>query len=169
MEAAQAPPPVRSRVDLVQARYGDRLVLVVDDAPLNVKIMVKMLEGIKCVSAYSGVEAVNCVRKLMIDGEAAGPGARRLFDLILTDVIMPGMDGLQAAMEIRKLEDSKGLPRVPIVAVSANALSHDREVCRAAGLSFLSKPCSRDELYRMLDTQFLPSRTGMYPPAVPPA
>jgi CheY-like chemotaxis protein len=101
---------------LATQKYGARLLLIVDDAPVNVKILVKMLHGLDCVTATNGVEAVEAVKKLAIG--AHGPNARRQFDVILTDVIMPVMDGIQAAKVIRAFEHEHQLPPVPIVAIT---------------------------------------------------
>ena len=57
------------------------------------------------------------------------------------------MTGLEAAMAIRKLEDDARLPHVPIIALTANAMNSDRETYLAAGLQFLSKPFSQQELF----------------------
>ncbi len=69
------------------------------------------------------------------------------FDLVLMDVQMPGMDGLSAARTIRKREQELGIPRVPIVALTAHARHEDEEASKEAGCSFhLSKPISKRTL-----------------------
>lgn len=107
-------------------------VLVVDDNRVNRSLAVAMLSklGVSATQAASGREAVDMA-------------AARLFDLILMDVQMPGMDGLEATRQIRDLD----LPEQPyIVALTANAFDADRERCLQAGMDdFLSKP------YRLAD------------------
>jgi signal transduction histidine kinase/CheY-like chemotaxis protein/HPt (histidine-containing phosphotransfer) domain-containing protein len=72
------------------------------------------------------------------------------FQVILMDVSMPEMDGLQATARIRELEG--GSARVPIIAMTAHAMSGDREQCLAAGMdAYLTKPIQADELYRAID------------------
>lgn len=69
------------------------------------------------------------------------------FDLILMDMQMPIMDGLIATQKIRQIESQLGLPRLPIIALTANALDRDRDACMAAGMDcFLTKPIRPDIL-----------------------
>jgi len=69
------------------------------------------------------------------------------YDLILMDMQMPGMDGLEAARRIRAAETERGAGRTPIIALTANAFAEDREACLAAGMdSFLVKPLDRERL-----------------------
>ena len=64
---------------------------------------------------------------------------------------MPGMDGLEASRRIRTIERGMALPRLPIVAVTANAYEEDRQNCLAAGMDdYLSKPFSEDDLLAIL-------------------
>jgi CheY-like chemotaxis protein len=69
------------------------------------------------------------------------------YNLILMDMHMPGVDGLEATQRIRAAEASLGAPRTPIVALTANAFAEDREACLAAGMDgFLVKPLDRERL-----------------------
>src|SRR4029079_9431677 len=88
-----------------------------------------------------GEATVAAWRKARSDGEP--------FDLILMDLHMPGVDGLEATRRIRGLEDE---PRTPIVALTANVLAEGREEALAAGMDdFLVKPLDRARLERVLD------------------
>jgi CheY-like chemotaxis protein len=73
-------------------------------------------------------------------------------DIVLMDVQMPGTNGLQATQRIRQLESLRGLPRTPIVAVTANAMSDDRATCLAAGMDgYTPKPVSPQALLAAMD------------------
>jgi CheY-like chemotaxis protein len=78
-------------------------------------------------------------------------------DMVLMDVSMPIKDGLQATRDIRTLEEALGLPRCPVVALTANAFGEDRAACRAAGLDgFLVKPLSRHDLLTEIEAHCRP-------------
>jgi CheY-like chemotaxis protein len=114
--------------------------LVADDKAINREVAVAMLEerGCKVVVAEDGNAAVRLAL------------ARRL-DVILMDCQMPGMDGYQATMAIRREEQLLGKPAIPIVALTANVLARDRDRCTAAGMtSFLSKPFTPAQLIEVL-------------------
>jgi CheY-like chemotaxis protein/HPt (histidine-containing phosphotransfer) domain-containing protein len=73
------------------------------------------------------------------------------FDLVIMDVQMPVMDGLEATRRIRELEAERGLSRIPILAMTASALAHDREATAAAGCDrHLTKPLTRERLLASL-------------------
>eukprot|EP00741_Cyanophora_paradoxa_P009821 tig00000147_g9514.t1 len=149
-------------------------VLLVEDQALNQKIVEQMLRrvGIEIEVAWDGQEAV--------DRFAAGPAP----DLILMDMQMPRLDGCEATLEIRRLEREGGSrvaepagsgrssprPRVPIVALTANAMSADERRCYSSGMdAVLRKPVKRDELLAALD-KFTPwRRPAPAGPAVPAA
>jgi CheY-like chemotaxis protein/HPt (histidine-containing phosphotransfer) domain-containing protein len=116
-------------------------VLLVEDAPANRLVAMRMLEerGHAVLVAADGAEAV----------EAFSPGA---FDVILMDVQMPVMDGLEATRRIRAAEgDLLARERVPIVAMTARAMRGDREQCLAAGMDdYLAKPVRPSHLHETL-------------------
>src|SRR3954470_20139773 len=116
-------------------------ILLVEDNLINQQVAVGILQiqGYTVTVANNGREA--------LDAHAQGA-----FDLILMDCHMPEMDGFEATMEIRKREQPSGGKRIPIVALTANAMAQDREECLAAGMNdHLSKPFSMQTLQDMLD------------------
>ena len=85
------------------------------------------------------------------------------YDLVLMDVQMPVMDGIAATIEIRKLPH---LARLPIVAMTANAMSKDRDACLQAGMNdHLAKPIDPDHLYATLERWLKPTQSGERRPA----
>ena len=131
------------------SRFAGR-ILVAEDTPLNVRI-------VELALAKLGPQA-----QFVTDGrqalEAIASGQH--FDLVLMDLRMPEMDGLQATQAIRALEAQRGWPRLPIVALTANAYAQDRSLCEQAGMDdFLAKPLNFKELTRVL-VRWLPGATG---------
>jgi len=91
------------------------------------------------------------------------------FDLVLMDCHMPIMDGFEATQKIRERERSMTLPRLPIIALTANAIMGDRENCLAKGMDdYLSKPFTLEQLHKIL-AQWLPEREAGDEPAHAPA
>jgi signal transduction histidine kinase len=136
---AAAPPPTQAAEPPAETAPGPRRrVLVVDDVAPNRMVARILLEGAghEVALATDGAEAVEAVRQ----------GG---FDLVLMDIHMPGMDGLEATRRIRAEE--AGRRRVPIVALSADALREQVEQCRAAGMDgHLAKPLDRGALMSVL-------------------
>ncbi|MEW6515433.1 MAG: response regulator [candidate division FCPU426 bacterium] len=120
---------------------GRRLrILAVEDNAINRQLLLTMLakHGDAVTEAGDGEEALARWRE-------------QTYDLILMDVQMPKLDGLEATREIRRLEKEGG-GRIPIIALTAHALKGDRERCLDAGMDdYLSKPIDRRELYALLD------------------
>jgi CheY-like chemotaxis protein len=118
-------------------------VLLVEDNGVNQEIGVAMLQAIGCEVdlAADGREAI----------EATGSKA---YDLVLMDCQMPHVDGFEATRAIRARErESQPVRRLPIVALTANAMSGDREQCTAAGMDdYLSKPFTQAQLRAVLAT-----------------
>jgi signal transduction histidine kinase/CheY-like chemotaxis protein len=117
-------------------------VLLVEDHPINQKLAISLIEraGHQVTLAHNGEEGLHAAMQ-------------RAFDLVLMDMQMPVMDGLEATRAIRAHEAAHQLPRVPIVAMTANAMPSDRQACKDAGMDdFLSKPFKADELRELLRT-----------------
>ena len=113
-------------------------ILIAEDNHINQQIASTILTdaGYRIDLANNGREAIDAV-------------ARESYDLVLMDVQMPMVDGLQAAREIRKMAGAAG--RIPIVALTANAMLGDREACLAAGMNdYVSKPFERTALLATL-------------------
>jgi two-component system sensor histidine kinase/response regulator len=117
-----------------------RRVLLVEDNPVNQEVALAMLQslGIKAESAWSGEEALEKIA----DGH---------FEIVLMDCQMPKLDGYATTMRIREWEQAQQRPRMPIVALTANALSGDAEKCFAAGMDqYLRKPFTIEQLHAVL-------------------
>ena len=108
-------------------------VLIVEDNHVAQRIVTRTLtkRNYQVVAAFSGPEAI-----VQVTAES--------FDLILMDLQMPGMDGIEAASKIRELENGRN---TPVVAFTANATAEYREICRKAGFDgFLAKPVNTSDL-----------------------
>jgi len=113
-------------------------ILVADDNIVNQKVAVRLLErlGYPADVASNGLEALEAVR-------------RQPYDVVLMDVQMPEMDGLEAARQINR--EFSGDRRPYLIALTANVLSSDREKCEAAGMDdFLGKPLQLQSLQKVL-------------------
>ena len=129
--------------------------LVVEDNPVNQRIAIKMVTrlGYRVHTAENGLEATRKVRT-------------RRYDVILMDCQMPEMDGYDATRAIRDMETA--MAHTPIIAVTANAMSSDRDRCLAAGMDdFLSKPLTLAALQQVLTRVVEPVRFSPTPATHP--
>jgi CheY-like chemotaxis protein len=129
-------------------------ILIAEDNEINALLARTLLAklGHRPTVAASGAAALENWRAAR---ESCTP-----FDLVLMDVHMPGIDGLEATRRIRALEAEQHDPPTPIVALTANAFSEDRDACLAAGMNgFLVKPLDRERLAAALDA--LPDRASI--------
>ena len=118
--------------------------LVVDDDPVNLRVIDMMLKrlGLETVLVNNGHEAVDLA-------------TRETWDLVFMDLRMPGIDGLESTRRIRLRLDGRPLR---IVALTANAMPEDREVCLAAGMDdFITKPVKFNELSAQLERWLRPA------------
>ena len=133
-------------------------VLIVEDHPVNRQVTETMVQklGLGTTVASDGREALEWLQ-------------RETFCLVLMDIQMPEMDGLSATRVWREREQAMGLPRTPIVALTAHALPEDRTACLEAGMDdYLCKPLRREALSEMF-VRHLGGRVELRDPVQPPA
>ncbi|PZQ62589.1 MAG: hypothetical protein DI570_10115 [Phenylobacterium zucineum] len=136
-------------------------VLLVEDNDINARLATEVLRqlGLSVERAVHGAEAVAAV-------------TARPFDMILMDVNMPVMDGLEASRRIRRLPGPAG--QTPIVAMTANAMARDEDACRAAGMdAFVAKPFKLDQFVSVLSQVLVEAQArgdaAEHPPLAPAA
>ena len=117
-------------------------ILIAEDNAVNQKVILGMLKrlGYNADIAENGLEAVQAVQN-------------KHYDLVFMDVQMPKLDGYDATRQIRQLGNEYG--RLPIIAMTANAMQGDREKCLAEGMDdYISKPIKKDELSSLMANWF---------------
>jgi CheY-like chemotaxis protein len=160
----------------VEGLRGAR-VLVVEDHIINQQVAVAILQrvGVAAEVAENGRAAVDLFT-------AAADTAEPMFDAVLMDIEMPVMDGFEATRRIREIESSvqdessdlsnRRSPitdhRTPIIAMTAHALTGDREACLAAGMDdYIAKPIDERELYAILVKRIKPGQRKITEPGMP--
>ena len=135
--AADAAKP---QIDPTMAAHHPLRILLAEDNAVNQKLALRLLQqmGYRADLASNGIEAVESVK-------------RQAYDVVLMDVQMPELDGLDATRQICKLLEAPQRPR--IVAMTANAMQGDREICMDAGMDdYLTKPIRVDRLVEALNS-----------------
>jgi len=146
--SVQAAPPAKARLTRFETLSCN--LLVVEDNPLNQEIIESLLEtmGVKPHCVDSGPAAIQAI-------------TQNDFDIVLMDIQLPGMDGVEATRRIRQLPNAK---KLPIIAVTANALPGDRESYLAAGMTdYLAKPIDPTQLYNLIKRWSKPARLKASP------
>ena len=131
---------------LAETERGINCILLAEDNPINQKLALRLLQkvGYSVDIVETGQQAIDAVQK-------------KQYQLVLMDVQMPDMDGLDATQHIRAL--SGEVAKIPIVAMTAHAMSDDREKCLQAGMNdYLSKPLNVDEMLKMVKKYIAQSR-----------
>ena len=127
--------------DRQKIKFINTHVLLTEDNLINQQVAVAILSGLGCriTLANDGAEALNRIR------------LSNNFDIILMDCQMPVMDGYEATTAIRRLENENNCRRIPIIALTANAMKGDDEKCREAGMDdYLTKPVKAAALQQKL-------------------
>ncbi len=134
-----------NQISMVSVRSGAKILLA-EDNEFNQEVAVLILEdlGLQVKVACNGIQALEMVRY-------------EPFDLILMDVQMPEMDGLEATRQIKRLPAAR---QIPILAMTANAFEEDKRLCQIAGMDdFITKPVSQANLERIL-ARWIPNEPG---------
>jgi CheY-like chemotaxis protein/HPt (histidine-containing phosphotransfer) domain-containing protein len=130
--------------DTIVRKASHARILLAEDNTVNQQVALALLrkKGHEVTAVADGAKAVEAVRA-------------HVFDLVLMDIQMPVMDGLEATRLIRRF---KGPEELPIIALTAHAFAEERERSRAAGMNdFLAKPFKPDDLYELVD-RWVPDR-----------
>ena len=139
-----------------EGNYFDAQVLIAEDNIINQKLIRHILEesGLKVDLANNGLEAFEKRRN-------------NEYDLVFMDIQMPVMDGIEATHEILDYEDDEGVPHVPIIALTANALKGDKERFLSEGMDeYISKPLETSELLVVLN-KYLSDKAAKRAPVSP--
>lgn len=163
LQATTAPIEDKQAREAEEVRFDNVRILVAEDNPINQKLTRFMLE-------HLGIEVI-----VEPDGKAAYQRLQTTpVDLVLMDCQMPEWDGLTASRAIRKWETEGQRARLPIVALTANAMAGFAQICKEAGMDdYLAKPLREEDLAATLQ-RWLPDRVSMrssppLQPAAPPA
>jgi CheY-like chemotaxis protein len=141
----------KAEMSSVSNHHQKLRLLVVEDNEINALLAISLLkkEGHDVVHAENGLEAIDMVTASLSPDDAVAP-----FDMILMDVHMPEMDGMQATREIRTFlaTGDAATKYLPIIALTANAMTEDRDHCLKAGMDdYLAKPIDKNELIDLLE------------------
>ncbi|TGN10387.1 ATP-binding protein [Leptospira ilyithenensis] len=129
-------PDMEAVKPIPQDRNSIHTVLVVDDHSINLTLLIRQVEqlGLRVEGAEDGEDALKLWKE-------------KKFDMIITDCHMPKMDGYELTKAIREIEAAQALPRIPIIAYTANALGEENGLCHSAGMDeVMVKPAKMVQL-----------------------
>ncbi|WP_341863219.1 ATP-binding protein [Gymnodinialimonas sp. 57CJ19] len=141
---AHSPAPAVTQAEPAPSPSKPLRLLAAEDNKTNQLVFKAMLKGLELdlEIANNGVELVDAYK-------------RDVPDLVMTDISMPELDGLEASQQIRAYEAEQGLPRVQIIAMTAHAVEGDRERILAAGLDdYITKPLKKDVIHCKIEAAF---------------
>jgi ammonium transporter, Amt family len=134
--------PAATEASVAKGSLKGLHLLVAEDNEMNQFVTQETLRraGCTCEIVSNGALALEAVR-------------RGKYDAVLMDCQMPGMDGLEASRRIREREEDEALPRIPIIALTAEAINGDREKCLAAGMDgYVTKPINAEALFSTINS-----------------
>ena len=140
--------PIVTRHTLSEEKKRSIRILLAEDNPVNQKVAQKMLEkfGYYSDAVSNGFEVIKALSMIA-------------YDIVLMDVVMPDMDGFEATAKIRDPESKVINHRIPIIALTANAMKGDREKCLSAGMDdYITKPVKPQELLDVLEKWVLKTK-----------
>ena len=160
--AASSEPLVDARADPIAKSPAPQITLVTpaqSDEPNTAQILLVEDHKVNQKLALALIKRLGYTAELAENGiEAVAAASQKRYDLILMDMQMPGMDGLEATRQIRATPGP--CQNMPIVALTANAMLSDQNACRVAGMNdFLSKPFNREILATCLERWIAPAST----------
>ena len=153
---AQSPKPIITRHAIREMRRGSVRILLAEDNITNQQVAVGILKklGLNADAVANGAEAVKALETIP-------------YDLVLMDVQMPEMDGLEATRRIRDPRSAVLNHKIPIIAMTAHAMQRDRETCLDAGMNdYITKPVRPQVLAEALE-KWLPKETTEQTPGAP--
>ncbi|TGE05481.1 PAS domain-containing hybrid sensor histidine kinase/response regulator [Hymenobacter fodinae] len=148
-KAGQALPAPAPLAPLNYDNLRGTRILLVEDHPVNQQLVQLILESwnVETHIASDGIEALEQLEA-------------RLYDVVLMDIQMPGMSGLDVTHRLRQHPDPLRA-NSPVIALTANVMRSDDEIYRKAGLDYLSKPFEEDDLFRKIEANLRPERVAV--------
>lgn len=152
LEISETPSPLdtvqqtATHHSLCKNNYHNVRILIAEDNIVNQKVALGLLKklGLRAEAVANGLEVIKALEMIH-------------YDLVLMDVQMPEMDGYEATKHIRNLKPSDKNHKIPIIAMTANAMLSDRNICISAGMNdYISKPVIIEDLARVIE-KWLPS------------